>query len=248
MATTTIVPESFHAASYQATLFTPEEEISASKLVSSLLPRWAARFDGDPVILPAAAEGLPREIPKIILSSTSGTWRCEIASARINLFWRRTKTVTIALTPSAAAFYSDAASLLNEYSAVVKARVGRMAAVVNRYASHPEPGIFLAGHFCQDRWLKAPLNRPEHFELHAHKRFMMAGQFTVNSWVRNKTGRMDVEGSPTPIVLVEQDINTIPEDSERRSFESGEITRFFEATAREIDVVLALYYPTPVRS
>jgi hypothetical protein len=87
-----------------------------------------------------------------------------------------------------------------------------------------------------------PLNRPESFELHAHKRFAMDG-FQVNSWVRNKTGRVSIDQDPEAIVLVEQDINTTPEDIQSRSFSSEEIRRFFVTAASELESILRLYYP-----
>ena len=238
----TLVADDFQVASCQATLFTPDEEISTSKLVSGLLPQWSTRFDGDPIILPHV-EGLPREVPKMILSSTSASWRCEIASARINIFWRRTKTAPPPLVPSISTFYADAAQLLVEYNRFLKSRVGRVAAVLNRYATHGQPGLFLARHFCQERWAQAPLDRPESFELHAHKRFTLANEFQVNSWVRNKTGQIAIERDLEPIVLVEQDLNTLPEDVERRSFQNEEFVRFFSVVANELDSILQLYYP-----
>lgn len=237
-----ITVDNFRLASCQATLFTPDEEISTPKLVGGLLPRWLPTFDADPVLLPPA-EGLPREVPRIILNSTSGSWRCEIAPARLNLFWRGTKSVSPAVTPTLTEFFRDATTLLNEYADFLKTRVGRLAAVLSRYASHPSPGLFLAGHFCQERWMTTPFNRPENFELHAHKRFSM-GEFHVNSWVRNKTGHASIESDVQPIVLVEQDINTLQEEADTRSFDGGDVVRFFSGVSSEFDVILRLYYPS----
>lgn len=186
--------EDFRLASYQATLFTPDEEVSSVKLIKGLLPRWTERFDAEPTIVPAM-EGIPREVPRLILQSKSEDWRCEIASARINLFWRKPKAD--APEPTLAQFFAEATRLLNEYREFLGARVGRIAAVLKRYAQHPSPGLFLAKHFCRESWLTRPLNRPEHFELHAHKRFSLAGRFDVNSWVRSKTGKL----SPGTVLL-----------------------------------------------
>lgn len=231
----------FRLASCQATLFTPDEQLSASKILAGLVPSWLTRFDADPVVLPPA-EGLPREVPRIILNSSSGNLRCEIASARINLFWRRTQNSSDAHTPTVSQFFTDATVLLHEYADFLKSRVGRLAAVLNRYVSHPTPGLFLARHFCQERWLTAPLNRPENFELHAHKSFRM-DQFQVNSWVRSKTGRISVAGEPEPIILVEQDLNTPQEEESSRSFNSAEISGFFSVASSQFDTILRLYYP-----
>ena len=229
----------FRLASCQATLFTPDEEISTTKLLDGVVHRWLDRFDADPVIIPAS-EDIPREDPRIILNSTSGNWRCEIASMRINLFWRRTNTTTA--EPTLFEFYAEAVRMLNEYTKFLNARVGRMAAVLNRFVEHATPGLFLSRHFCQDRWSAAPLNRPENFELHAHKRYRLAGEFEVNSWVRSKTGTVSGE-HPHPIVLVEQDLDTPAEDGDRRRFSAEEIARFFGECSYVFDSILWLYYP-----
>jgi len=229
----------FRLASCQATLFTPDEEISTTRLLNGVARRWLDRFDADPVVIPAT-EDIPREDPRMILNSTSGNWRCEIASTRINLFWRRTNTTTA--EPTLSEFYAEATRMLNEYKEFLNARVGRMAAVLNRFVEHATPALFLARHFCQDRWSAAPLNRPENFELHAHKRYRLAGEFEVNSWVRSKTGTVSGE-PPHPIVSVEQELNTPAEDSDSRRFSAGEIARFFGECSYVFDSILWLYYP-----
>ncbi len=231
----------FLIGSCQATLFTPDEEVSAVKLLSGLAPRWAERFNGEPFVLPTS-EGVPREIPRLILSDRENAWRCEISSGRINFYWRRTRAGVA--SPTLERFYSDAITLLIDYRAFQNARVGRLAAVVTRYTRMERPGLFLAKHFCHERWHAAPLNRPENLELHAHKRYRLAGQFDVNSWVRNKTGKESPAGGDVrDIVLVEQDINTVTEEEPQVTFDEGQIRRFFTEVVPEFDHILRLYYP-----
>ncbi len=235
----------FLLGSCQATLFTPDEEVSAIKLLSGLVPRWAERFNGEPFVLPIN-EVVPRELPRLILSDRENAWRCEISSGRINLYWRRTKPGL--QPPTLGSFYSDATNLLLEYRNFLNARVARLAAVVTRYTPIERPGLFLAKHFCHERWHAAPLNRPENLELHAHKRFRFAGQFDVNSWVRNKTGKAATsEGGVQDIVLVEQDINTASEEEPRVNFVDSDIGRFFGEVVPELDHILQLYYPETSR-
>jgi hypothetical protein len=224
----------------QATLFTPDEEVSSSKLLKTLIPKWIERFDADPVLLPHEA-GLPREIPRIVLKSRTGAWRCDVASARINILWQRPKSDVS--SPSLGSFYSEATELLNNYCRVLECRVDRVAAVVHRYATHEAPGIYLAKHFCKDSWLDKPLNRPENFELHAHKHFMLGGRFEVNSWVRNKTGKLSYQNTQHSVVLVEQDLNTLSEVAESRSFAQDEIAEFFSLVVKEFDAILKFYFP-----
>ncbi len=235
-----LIARDFLVASLQATVYTPAEEVSAVKLLSGLVPSWLDRFDGDPIVLPS--QGLPRDVPRVILQDKSGAWRCEVASARINLFWRKPNEDGPVLSPRS--FYAGAARMLNQYTEFLHARAGRLAAVLNRYAAHPSPGIFLATHFCQERWLSGPLDRPESFELHAHKRLKLAGSFNVNSWIRNKSGAVAREKSPEPIVLVEQDLNTLSEEAEERAFTPSEIEGFFAAVVDEFDASIGSYYPT----
>jgi hypothetical protein len=228
----------FALATCQATIFTPDEEISAVKVIKGLLPRWLDKFDAEPIILPTPS---PREVPKLILQSSTGTWRCEVGSDRVNILWNRVKNDLPVLSMNE--FYMEATRLFLDYRESIQPRVGRFAAVVTRYALQPSPGLFLSRHFCQEKWHSAPLNRPQSFELHVHKRFLIADQFQVNSWVRSKTGTLQQENAPQEIVLVEQDLNTPSEDLPSRSYDMDEMRKFFQVVIPEFDAILKLYFP-----
>jgi hypothetical protein len=235
--------EDFVLATCQATLFTPDEELSANRLVQKLIPRWTSRFDSEPTIL-QPAKGLPREVPRVILRNKSGGWICEIASARINIFRKKLLAVDDSIEPDE--FFGDASTLFEEYTQVNRPRIGRIAAVINSYTIHENPGLFLAEHFCKERCRDAPLNRPENFELHAHKRFSLGDKFTVNSWVRNKTGSISSSPEKQSIVLVEQDINTLTEEMSSQNFTVEQFKEFFKLASREFGYILKLYYPKKV--
>ena len=96
-------------------------------------------------------------------------------------------------------------------------------------------------HFCKSEWLAAPFNRPENFEIHAHKTFQLRDQFKVNSWVRCKTG-LEREGS-NPVVLCEQDINTVAAETDQETFSTLQMNTFFGMAADELDNILDLYFP-----
>lgn len=237
-----LAAKDFALASCQATLFTPDEEVSPAKLMRNLLPRWIERFDSNPTILPfPAGMPVPRDIARVILESASSEWRCEIASARINLFWRKNRKESQAPTP--AEFYDVAAGLLNEYCNFLQARVGRLAAVMKRYAPQDSPGLLLAKHFCQERWLSVALSDVESFELHSHKRFSLRERFRVNLWIRSKSGTISYENESFSIVLIEQDLNTLSEEEASHAFTTDDISAFFGAASPELDQLLSLYYP-----
>ena len=233
----------FELASCQATVFTPEGDLSVPKLLKTVVPGWLDVFDGDPVVLPHA-EAIPREIeiPRLTLLSKAGAWRCEFAPTRLNIHY----TIAAApepATPTISSFLDDCTTRFQEYQRATGARIARLAVVTTRYARHDTPGRYLAGHFCKPAWLSGALNRPESFELHAHKRFTMGGKFFVNSWVRSKTGTATIAGKTDPIVLVEQDLNTLAEDLPTRAFSAADVAEFYAAAARELDHIIAMYYP-----
>lgn len=236
----TLTASDFELATCQATIFTPEEEVSGARLVRDLLPRWADRFDADPLVIPLV-DGLPRDAPRVVLQNKSTSWRCEIASSRISIVWK--KTPEGEGTMSSEEFFREAVAILEDYMHHVTPRVGRMAAVLTSYAEHDSAALFLARHFCKKRWKAAPLNRPEHFELHAHKRFNLGDTITVNSWVRSKTGIISVTEQARPVVLVEQDINTLFEELETQNFSIEDVGKYFSLATREFPVILELYYP-----
>jgi hypothetical protein len=111
----------------------------------------------------------------------------------------------------------------------------------------PAPGRTLASHFCREEWLRGPLNRPSEFELHAHKQFKLGGQFQINSWMRCKTAFIssarDATSERSPVILVEQDFNTLVEEGLYSQYAKEEIARFYELVPAEFDHVLRLYFP-----
>ncbi len=236
-----LTASSFELASCQATVFTPDGDLSVSKAMKDFYPSFADLFDGAPVALPPLPQGVPFEIPRIILESATHEWRCELLPARASVVWQRSDSTRTPI--ELGEFFQKGLAVLLEYSDRLKTRVGRLAALATRFSEHDTPGLFLARHFCKDRWDKAPLNRPENFELHAHKKFTIANEFQVNSWARSKTGRLSPARNERPIVLFEQDLNTLAEEPSSKSFDKGEMERFFKSVGPELDAILKLYFP-----
>jgi hypothetical protein len=217
-------------------LFTDPDGFSSSAVMRSFFPA-VSEFDGDPHTIGDEAVGLPAEVPRVLLRARSGVWHCQVAPSRIDVFWNRPDGRD---TPTLSRVVDEGARVLKTYRSKVTTSVKRVAAVVTRYAGHEQGGLFLARHFCQERWHGQPLNRPESFELHAHKAYALKG-FSVNSWFRAKTGKMTERGSESAIVLAEQDLNTLPRE---REFSDDEISAFFTVCAAEFDHILGLYFPS----
>ena len=223
----------------QATMFTPDEEVSAARLLrGSLLATWGELFDGEPTVLPPI-DGMPAELPRITLQSKSLVWKCEIGPGRINFYWQRVDKDQPQIDVNE--FQQIATDRLEEFLRWASPRVGRLALVINRFARAESPARLLAEHFCKPEWLVAPFNRPENFELHSHKRFSLGDEFQVNSWVRCKTASERDGGHP--VVVCEQDLNTLQEDTNEASFSAEQMHAFFRHAASEMNAILALYFP-----
>lgn len=230
----------FKLASYQAVVFTPELRDNSRRLIEIGLKKWRGFFDETPISIPFPEE-VPKEIPNVIFLDSSGAWRFEVSVGRASIIWRRRPEMNDDVLLKTVV--NDAATVINDYVNFAKTRIARLAVVVSRYVVHDDPGLYLAKHFCMKQWIKEPFNRPQNFELHAHKQYSLLNDLCVNSWVRNKTGRSHITQDEKRIVLVEQDINTLSEESEVNDFKAQEIVGFLDITAKEFDKILSLYYP-----
>lgn len=235
---TGIACSDFEIAAWQLVMFTPDGGIDSGALVRRFIPAVGAEFDGEPVLLPAGQ--LPPEVPRAILQSADGAWRCEVAHQAVRVKW----SMRPARPTTSEQVVGLSRSVLERYRESLHARVGRLAVVVTRFARHELPGVFLATHFCEKRWLEAPLNRPEGFELHAHKRYHFPSGVEVNSWVRNKAGSVRDPSGEAKAVLVEQDLNSLSEESDQgKAFSAADTSAFFDEAHGELDGILRLYYP-----
>lgn len=216
--------------------FVATEEFSPSKALRQILKNWPDVYDGEMTSFPLPPD-VPPDVPSVLLSSKNGAWRLEISRARVNVLWLRREEGLGNLANTLAEFADRLATIFEES----EAGVGRLAAVVTRQASIEDPGGTLARQFCRDEFLGGPLNRPEGFELHAHKRFQLLPQLTVNSWIRIKTAKG--ASQEYRYVTVEQDINTLGEELESRRFSRDETVAVFDAASGEVDAILEMYFP-----
>ncbi len=222
----------FQAVSVQGVLFCRPESFSLTRSLGAMAA-LTGLFDREPKLI---AETPMPELPRLLYESATCEWRLSIAPARWDMGWTKPDSSEGTIGDCARQVY-DA---FERYRAGAKTEPTRCALVLTRAAPHPAPGKFLATHFCQDRWMAQPLNRPASFELHAHKQYELQG-LTVNSWFRAKSGVMRQKGrTDMPVVLVEQDLNT-PDGGGSLRVET--VQRFFRIVPPELNQILGLYFP-----
>lgn len=230
----------FQVVAVQVAAFTEPAEISTVRFVDRFLKQVSGRFDQEPRDL---GDGLPPEIPRFVLQSRAGDWRCQVGRTRVDVFWNRQDGTA----GVGAEMLVEAAGVVLAYAETMEPRVDRLAAVVTRAAAHESPSLMLARHFCSPEWDRQPFDRPASFEVHALKQYAL-GEFAVNSWVRCKSGTLTIDGKSKPIVLVEQDLNTrldaSRDASPPSSFDRDAMDRFWRACPPESDTILGLYFPS----
>ena len=225
--------------SVQAAVFTPDGSGFASgKAVGALLPAFRDRFGGDMQALPLPA-GVPPEIPHVILQSVNKQLRLQMGPARTDYFWTNEPSAS---PPPLSDLIGQAVEVLDRYAREMPMTVKRLALVVGRVCPAPNPAPVLVERFCNEVSRQGPFKRSENFEIHNHKAYTPAGLgYAVNSWVRCKTGLQAPDNRP--VILVEQDLNTLAEMVQSRRFSPADVRAFFETAGREMDEILRVYYP-----
>ena len=161
---------------------------------------------------------------------------------------RRIDSVWQAKPPAAALGLESAAGkctgVLERYVCESRVCVGHVGLVVYRTCSVDNPAQALIQRFCNQSSQREPFNRSESFEVHNHKVYVPQRKdidYRINSWVRCKSASRVADDSPA--ILVEQDLNTLPNETDSRRFEPEQIRASFEMAALEADEILRKYFP-----
>ncbi len=233
--------QDFVVSMVQTAVFTPEPSAFASgKAVGIILAGFQDRFDGEMKVLPLPAE-IPPEIHRVVLQSSDGRWRLSMAPARIDSVWRNTAGASEA---SLTTVVSQCAEVQERYIEEAGVRVGRVAVVIHRLCPVENPAETLIERFCNEASQREPFNHSKSFEIHNHKVYAPRREgtdYTVNSWVRCKTANRVPDDHP--VILVEQDLNTLATELESQRFDTARMRAFFAAAPVEADEILRKYFP-----
>jgi hypothetical protein len=229
--------DSFRLIAVQAVIFTPDHgSFSQSSALAAVLGRYSQRFNGPVQALPLP-EDVPVEVPRVLLQSSDHSWRLQAGPARIDSFWHL-RDFSSAAPDDVVARCSE---VLVHYVESTHAAVARLALVVTRAFQISEPARLLVSHFCNEASQQKLFRNSASFEIHNHKRYPLPGGPEINSWVRCKSGQLLVPEAP--VVLVEQDVNTVEEIARPNQFDPAGITHYFLRAAAEADSILQIYFP-----
>lgn len=254
----------FQLFSVQAVVFTPAlaEQFRTSAVLSSILPnpRFAARYDGEVESAPPMPRNVQvrpgelREIriggPAVKLASADGQWRYQSTPARTDSFWfAKTEQDNRA---SLAEITGACIEPLLTYPAGAdeEVQIGRIALVVRRWLPLERPATALASQFCLPHLVEessdsAPLRHSHSFRLDNLKKYdsPLNGR-RVNSWIRFLCDAVNEQDG----IFIEQDLNTLNEETESTAFQREEIERFFAWVPDEMQHIVSLYFQDAERT
>ena len=232
-----LTSNAFRLMAVQAVIFTPDHgSFSQSSALATLLGRYSQRFNGPVQALPLP-EDVPAEVPRILLRSSDQAWSLQAGPARIDSFWHLRDLSSAAPDDVVA----RCVEVLAHYVESTHTTAARLAVVITRASQVPEPARLLVSHFCNEESQQRLFRDSVNFEIHNHKRHLLPGGPEVNSWVRCKTGHLSV--SEAPVLLVEQDVNTVEEIAYPNQFDPQGISDYFQRAAAETDSILQVYFP-----
>ena len=217
------------------------ESISQPQILQPVLSKYSSIFDAGIAAFPVPPDA-PGEIPRVIMSSRDGAWRIQGSPTRVDCFWSLIQESDYLVTEQV---FEKALEVI---CAVVKEsniNIGRCALVLTRLVERADPGRELVERFCSPEARRGALRRSDNFEIHNHKKYQLTvapGQaLSINSWVRCKTATT-IAGN-RPLVLVEQDLNTLEEELRTRAFPAESLKNFFTSAHSEATDILKVYFP-----
>ncbi len=234
----------FRTIQAQAVLFTSEAQFRSNRFLAYFLSEWGHLFNGEPTSFEPPSKLLLFEgLPRVMLKSEDGSVRLQASGERLDFFRNVQDDSSIDIR----SHFEQAVDIFNGYLEKLETTSGRVAVIVLRGFEDDNPAKTISHHFCREKWLEGPINRPREFEVHSLKHYRMHESLEVNSWFRCRSGKMVREAESERVerraVLVEQDLNTPGDLEEPRTFSKDDIRNFFSLAPRELDVILGLYFP-----
>ncbi|MBW4610023.1 MAG: hypothetical protein KME22_23125 [Hassallia sp. WJT32-NPBG1] len=225
----------------QLAIFTPDAStFSAPKALALILGQYSHRYDGNVQALPLP-EDVPQEIPRVILQSKDETHRLDISPLRVTSYWMQSSEQQVEPED----ILSTSMQVLESYVQGMGTQVGRLALVLTRAFKAENPAKLIIERFCKPELQSTIFKGSENFEIHSHQQIKIEN-FSINSWMRCKTGLLNINNVNFKGVIVEQDWNTLAEEIEQRKFEIEEIKNYFQICAAESEASLKAYLPEDI--
>ncbi|WP_353930780.1 hypothetical protein WJM97_21330 [Okeanomitos corallinicola TIOX110] len=233
----------FHLAIVQLVIFTPEvSTFSTPKALATILGEFSHIYDGDVQTTPSSDQiQIPPDFPKVILQSKDQSLRLEIAPLRITSQWAKLEQQETELQN----IISQSLEVLEHYIHNLEVKVGRLGLVLIRIHQSENPSQLIIERLCKPELQNTIFKNTKNLDFRNHQRIIL-DNCDVNSVMTCKTGLMKINDIESQGVIVEQDLNTLAEEMEQRSFKIEDLKKYFQLAAEEAELNLKIHFPEEV--
>lgn len=227
----------------QAIFFFPEPgTFVQSQVLSTVLEKYAARYDGDMQTIPANIQ-LPSQMPRLILTSANEEWQLQAGPQRLSSVWNRVgNTVTSEHVHDVKDIVDKCVEVLEHYASKRQALAPRLALVLTWVCLDDAPAQHLIERFIAADKRETLFKSSKDFQLHNHETFRFGdSEWWVNFWIRFKVGLH--ESTQQPVTILEQDLNTLNLPNVQYRFDAERLRLFFDYAIAEAQDKMREYLP-----
>jgi hypothetical protein len=230
----------------QASIFTASPGFSVGPAINLFMSRWPERFQ-TVVFASEKAPGLPVDAPNLILQSKEARFRLQAGPSRLDILqFSQNDQDRIDVSNH----FNACCDVFDKYLQLFPSSVSRARGVVRRVASETKPAAALSRHFLKDMWLQGDANieSADDLELNFGMSYLKDVNMQIVGWFRCRSAsysRLGAASSPpqiTPVILVEQDLNT-PFATSKVSLGVRDLRDFFSMVPEDLALRLAMYFP-----
>lgn len=214
--------ESYEAILWQSAFFVSNIDLSDKLEVANKVKKALDILDGDPTVLPIPNDA-PLEIPRIILTSKSKVFSCNISPERIDFVINKSKAIeTQSNFNLEEEIIKKSVILASLIFKSLKWSVHRLA-FISKFKYKPEAGVlnFMESLLSEDFGANSA-------ELQINRlRRLKVDNFKSNHWIRFLSQN---SGTPNEFILILSDINTLK--MEKYSFNEDSSKSFFSTAIK----------------
>lgn len=211
---------------------------SQAKFLAAILGRFSEKYNGAVQTIPLP-DSASQDIPRVILESADQVWKLQASAYRCDSFLNLSDSIRKEITDP----ILETSKVLISYLEQFEVQATRLAVIIVRTCESSNPANELIEHFCNERSKNSVFRNMEDFQIHGYKSYLFSRvNLNVNSWVRCLTGFSDSANGKQPIIIIEQDMNTV-ENTFSTTFAPNVVHSYFSEALKELSLVFEQYFP-----
>ena len=222
--------DGFSLMKLQVTMYVVGEPISRPTIWQLWAKSWANQLDGAPEILPATTN-IPTNFPHSTFNSEDGCFSLQIAEDHVNA---SISVLDSKPCPSLLVAKDQCLKLIEALTETLD--IVRLSLVIHRAMEVANPvgalnTVFLA---------REDLAESKSLEFHIHREFRTNNDLLVNTWIRHRSGFLNIGPTVVGAIVLEQDINS--DATNEQLLSQPEYREIFDDMIDKAEIDIARYY------